>query len=124
MKYRHVDHDAELSEEEFRLLRDFVHERFGLYYDESQRASLRSRLSPRLDLLGAGIATTLVSIGMCVAAIWIAYTRRPFKKYRVLGRCWRWLAGRRSRRRRSPAGSRAHPASKSARASSTASPRR
>ena len=52
MKYRHVDHDAELSEEEFRLLRDFVHERFGLYYDESQRASLRARLAPRLDLLG------------------------------------------------------------------------
>jgi chemotaxis protein methyltransferase CheR len=52
VKYRHVDHDAELSEEEFRLLRDFVHERFGLYYDESQRASLRARLSPRLDLLG------------------------------------------------------------------------
>jgi multidrug resistance protein, MATE family len=44
---------------------------------------------PRLELLGAGIATTLVSVGMCVAAIWIAYTRRPFKKYRVLGRCWR-----------------------------------
>jgi MATE family multidrug resistance protein len=44
---------------------------------------------PHLDLLGAGIATTLVSIGMCVAAILIAYTRRPFKKYRVLGRCWR-----------------------------------
>ncbi len=52
MKYRHVDHDAELSEEEFRLLRDFVHERFGLYYDESQRPSLRARLTPRLDLLG------------------------------------------------------------------------
>ena len=52
MKYRHVDHDAELSEDEFRLLRDFVHERFGLYYDESQRASLRARLAPRLDLLG------------------------------------------------------------------------
>ncbi|PWT84492.1 MAG: MATE family efflux transporter [Proteobacteria bacterium] len=44
---------------------------------------------PRLELLGAGLATTLVSTGMCVAAIWIAYTRRPFKKYRVLGRCWR-----------------------------------
>ncbi|HKZ32128.1 MAG TPA: protein-glutamate O-methyltransferase CheR [Vicinamibacteria bacterium] len=52
MKYRHVDHDAELSEEEFRLLRDFVHERFGLYYDETQRTSLRARLAPRLDLLG------------------------------------------------------------------------
>ena len=52
MKYRHSDHDTELSEEEFRLLRDFVHERFGLYYDESQRATLRARLAPRLDLLG------------------------------------------------------------------------
>ena len=52
MKYGSLDHDTELSEEEFRLLRDFVHERFGLYYDESQRASLRARLAPRLDLLG------------------------------------------------------------------------
>jgi MATE family multidrug resistance protein len=44
---------------------------------------------PRLELLGAGLATTLVGIGMCVAAIWICYTRRPFRKYRVLGRWWR-----------------------------------
>jgi chemotaxis protein methyltransferase CheR len=46
------DHDADLSEEEFRLLRDFIHELFGLYYDDSQRASLRSRLAGRLSLLG------------------------------------------------------------------------
>jgi chemotaxis protein methyltransferase CheR len=52
VKFPSIDHDAELSEEEFRLLRDFVHERFGLYYDESQRQSLRARLAPRLDLLG------------------------------------------------------------------------
>jgi len=44
---------------------------------------------PALDLLGAGIATTLISLGMCTAAIWIASTRRPFRKYRVLGRLWR-----------------------------------
>ncbi len=44
---------------------------------------------PRLELFGAGLATTLVSIGMCVAAIWVCYTRRPFRKYRVLGRWWR-----------------------------------
>jgi MATE family multidrug resistance protein len=44
---------------------------------------------PRLEILGAGIATTLVNTGMCVAAIWIAYTSHPFKKYRVLGRVWR-----------------------------------
>src|SRR6516165_10830727 len=45
--------------------------------------------APRLDLLGAGLATTLVNVAMCAAAIWICYTRRPFKKYRVLGRFWR-----------------------------------
>jgi MATE family multidrug resistance protein len=45
--------------------------------------------APRLDLLGAGLATTLVNIGMCAAAIWVCYACRPFKKYRVLGRFWR-----------------------------------
>lgn len=44
---------------------------------------------PQLDLLGAGLATTLINVGMCVAAIWICYARRPFKKYHVLGRFWR-----------------------------------
>jgi MATE family multidrug resistance protein len=48
---------------------------------------------PELDLLGAGLATTVVNIGMCAAAIWVCYARHPFKKYRVLGRFWRsdWL---------------------------------
>jgi MATE family multidrug resistance protein len=44
---------------------------------------------PQLDLLGAGIATTTVNIGMCVASVWVCYACRPFKKYRVLGRFWR-----------------------------------
>ena len=44
---------------------------------------------PELDLLGAGLATTLVNVGMCVAAVWVCYARHPFKKYRVLGRFWR-----------------------------------
>jgi len=44
---------------------------------------------PRLDLLGAGLATTIVNVSMCAAAIWICYARRPFKKYHVLGRFWR-----------------------------------
>jgi MATE family multidrug resistance protein len=44
---------------------------------------------PGLDLFGAGLATALIDAGMCVAAIAIACTRRPFKKYRVLGRLWR-----------------------------------
>jgi chemotaxis protein methyltransferase CheR len=48
------DLNVELTEEEFRLLRDFIHERFGLFFEESQRGSLRSRLAGRLaglDLL-------------------------------------------------------------------------
>jgi chemotaxis protein methyltransferase CheR len=49
--FRPSDHDVELGEEEFRLLRDFVHETFGLYFDDAQRASLRSRLAGRLASL-------------------------------------------------------------------------
>lgn len=46
-----TDLSIELSEEEFRLLRDFIHERLGLYFDDGQRASLRSRLVGRLASL-------------------------------------------------------------------------
>jgi MATE family multidrug resistance protein len=45
---------------------------------------------PRLELFGAGLATTFVNIAMCAAAILVAYAARPFKKYRILGRFWRW----------------------------------
>jgi chemotaxis protein methyltransferase CheR len=45
---------VELSEEEFRLLRDFIHERYGLFFDEAQRSSLRSRLEARLAGLDLG----------------------------------------------------------------------
>jgi len=44
---------------------------------------------PKLELLGAGIATTLVNFGMCIAALWCTYAQRPFKKFHVLGRFWR-----------------------------------
>jgi MATE family, multidrug efflux pump len=44
---------------------------------------------PKLDLLGAGMGTTIVNVGMCAVAIWICYARRPFKKFHVLGRFWR-----------------------------------
>jgi MATE family multidrug resistance protein len=44
---------------------------------------------PALDVLGAGLATTLVNVGMCVAGVWVCYARRPFRKYHVLGRFWR-----------------------------------
>ena len=45
------DHDADLSEEEFRLLRDFIHEKFGLFFDDVQRGTLRGRLAARLTAL-------------------------------------------------------------------------
>ncbi len=44
---------------------------------------------PRLELFGAGLATTIVTIGMCAAAVWVCYACRPFWKYRILGRFWR-----------------------------------
>ena len=52
---------------------------------------------PRLELLGAGVATTLVSVGMCIAAIWVCYARRPFRKYHVFANWWRadWVLMRR-----------------------------
>ncbi len=47
---------------------------------------------PQLDVLGAGVATTLVNIGMCAVALVICVTRPPFKKYRIMGRFWRFDA--------------------------------
>jgi MATE family multidrug resistance protein len=44
---------------------------------------------PELGIMGAGFATTIVNTVMCAAAVWVCYTRHPFKKYRVLGRFWR-----------------------------------
>lgn len=44
---------------------------------------------PALDLLGAGVATTAVNLGMCVAGFGVAYLQRPFRKFQVLGRFWR-----------------------------------
>jgi len=52
---------------------------------------------PRLDILGAGLATTLVSIAMCLAAALVCATREPFRSYRVfaeLGRLDWPLMGR------------------------------
>lgn len=45
---------------------------------------------PKFDLLGAGLATTIVDIFMCVAGFWIAHTRRPFRKFQPLGNFWRF----------------------------------
>jgi MATE family multidrug resistance protein len=52
---------------------------------------------PRLELFGAGLATTIINFGMFLASLWFATSRRPFRKYRVLGRIWRvdWALMRR-----------------------------
>jgi MATE family multidrug resistance protein len=44
---------------------------------------------PRLELFGAGLATTTISFGMFLAGLWFAHSRRPFRKYQVLGNIWR-----------------------------------
>lgn len=44
---------------------------------------------PRLELVGAGLATTLINVTMFVALLWIATRRPPFRRYRILGRFWR-----------------------------------
>jgi MATE family multidrug resistance protein len=48
---------------------------------------------PRLELFGAGLATTLISFAMLLAGLWFAYRVRPFSKYHVLGHLWRidWM---------------------------------
>lgn len=45
---------------------------------------------PRLDLLGAGLATTIVNAAMLAAALWVCVTQRPFRKYQILAGFWRW----------------------------------
>ncbi len=45
---------------------------------------------PRLDVLGAGLATTIINIMMCFGAILVCVTQPPFRKYRILGRFWRF----------------------------------
>jgi MATE family multidrug resistance protein len=44
---------------------------------------------PRLDLFGAGLATSFVNFAMFLAGLWFAVRRRPFRKYHVLGHVWR-----------------------------------
>ncbi len=48
---------------------------------------------PRLELFGAGLATSIVNFGTFLAGLWFATCRRPFKKYHVLAHIWRidWL---------------------------------
>ena len=44
---------------------------------------------PPLGLFGAGLAHTIVNIGMFLAGLWFATASRPFAKYHVLAHLWR-----------------------------------
>jgi MATE family multidrug resistance protein len=43
---------------------------------------------PRLELLGSGLASSLVNAGMFLALLAYAVRARPFRRYAVLGRSW------------------------------------
>ncbi|VIO78765.1 Multidrug resistance protein NorM [Bradyrhizobium ivorense] len=45
---------------------------------------------PRLELFGAGIATTIVNYGTFLAGVWITMMYRPFHGYHVLAHLWRF----------------------------------
>ncbi|MCK1718215.1 MATE family efflux transporter [Bradyrhizobium sp. 141] len=51
---------------------------------------------PRLELFGAGLATTLVNCSIFLAGLWFAALRRPFRDYHVFAHLWRfdWRAMR------------------------------
>jgi multidrug resistance protein, MATE family len=44
---------------------------------------------PRLGLLGAGIATSIVNFGTFLAGLWFVTQRKPFSDYHVMTRLWR-----------------------------------
>ncbi|MEO6784344.1 MAG: MATE family efflux transporter [Bradyrhizobium sp.] len=44
---------------------------------------------PRLELFGAGLATTMVNSATFLAGLWFATRSRPFRKYHVLSHVWR-----------------------------------
>lgn len=52
---------------------------------------------PRLELFGAGLATTSVSLFLFAVLLAVSLFRRPFRRYNILGRFWRpdWDAFRR-----------------------------
>ncbi|MDA9481409.1 multidrug transporter MatE [Bradyrhizobium sp. CCBAU 11445] len=45
---------------------------------------------PRLELVGAGLATSAVNCAMFLAALWFTTSRLPFREYHVLANLWRF----------------------------------
>lgn len=50
--WRVEDQHPKMSEEEFRLLRDLVHEHCGIFFRDDHRYLMERRLAPRLEALG------------------------------------------------------------------------
>jgi MATE family multidrug resistance protein len=52
---------------------------------------------PRMELFGAGLATTSVSLFLCAVLLAVSLFARPFRRYNILGRFWKpdWDAFRR-----------------------------
>ncbi len=44
---------------------------------------------PRIEMLGAGVATTMVNVAMCLAAMAVLMWSRPFRRYHPFSRIWR-----------------------------------
>lgn len=44
---------------------------------------------PRMELVGAGLATTIINVVLFLALLAIAVLRLPFSRYAILGRFWR-----------------------------------
>jgi len=51
---QHAGQAHQLLDYEFRLLRDYIHQYCGIFYDDAKSSTLASRLSFRLKLLGIG----------------------------------------------------------------------
>jgi MATE family multidrug resistance protein len=44
---------------------------------------------PRLEVLGAGLGSSITNVVMTVALLWVMLRRLPFRRHHILGRIWR-----------------------------------
>lgn len=49
-----MTYQFDLNEHEFRLLREFIHEKYGIFFKDEKRSFLRMKLYPRVVQLGLG----------------------------------------------------------------------
>jgi MATE family multidrug resistance protein len=44
---------------------------------------------PRLEVLGAGLGSSITNVAMTAALLWVMLRRLPFRRHHILGRIWR-----------------------------------